>query len=192
MKLLIGLGNPDTRYDNTRHNLGFSVLDELARKLNLVDFTKEDKFKSLIIKTPDLILVKPQTYMNKSGLAVSLLARFFKIKSEDIIVIHDELDLVLGKIKVRLGGGAGGHHGVESIIESLGTDKFIRVRLGIGNRQAFAGEHKRISFNAESFVMEEFMPNEKSKVKSMTKKYAIEAIDLILREGIEVAQNQFN
>lgn len=191
MKLIVGLGNPGEKYAGTRHNLGFSVLDELSRKLNLVDFTKEDKFKSLIIKTPDLILIKPQTYMNKSGLAVSLVANFLKIKSEDIIVIHDELDLVLGKIKVRLGGGAGGHHGVESIIEKLGNDNFIRVRMGIGNREAFLGERKRISFNAEHYVMEPFLQNEKSKFKAMSK-HAIGALEVILKQGIQSAQNQFN
>ncbi len=192
MKLIVGLGNPEDKYAGTRHNLGFEVLDEFRRKLNLANWSLENKFKSEIIKvSPNLMLVRPQTYMNKSGLAVSLIARFYKIKSEDIIVLHDDLDLLLGKIKVRLGGGVAGHHGVESIMQALGTDQFVRVRLGIGNTQGFLGEHKRAAFNAERFVLEAFMPNEKSKVKSM-RKQAIKALELLLEQGLDKAQNQFN
>ncbi|TSC66081.1 MAG: peptidyl-tRNA hydrolase, PTH1 family, partial [Microgenomates group bacterium Gr01-1014_80] len=113
------------------------------------------------------------------------------VKSEDIIVIHDDLDLMLGKIKVRKGGAAGGHHGVESIIEALGTDQFVRIRLGIGNQKSHSGEHERVHFNAEHFVLEPFMPNERSKVKHMVKQ-ATEALELLLDKGLDVAQSQFN
>lgn len=205
MYLIVGLGNPEDKYDGTRHNLGFEVMDHLAHKLGSSSqglgssWEREDKFKSEILranytlstKPYSLILVKPQTYMNLSGLAVSSLAKFYKISPENIIVIHDDLDLVLGKIKVRLGGGAAGHHGVESVIKSLGTDKFLRIRLGIGNTAGFLGEHKRVSFEAEKFVMEPFSAKEKSKVKSMTK-LAIQAVEAILEKGTEVAQNQYN
>lgn len=191
MKLIIGLGNPEERYGQTRHNLGFRVLDELTRKLNLKDFTKEEKFKSEIIKAAELILVKPQTFMNKSGIAVSLITDYFKIKSENVIVIHDELDLPLGKIKVRIGGAAAGHHGVESIISSLNTDKFIRVRLGIGNLRTKSGEHKGQTISAEKFVLESFMHSEKAQVKHMTKQ-AIKALEILLEKGLDYAQNQFN
>jgi peptidyl-tRNA hydrolase, PTH1 family len=192
MKLIIGLGNPEDKYSATRHNLGFEVLDELRRKLNTPEWSLEKKFKAEISKLGDeLILIRPQTYMNQSGLAVASLKRFFKIDSKDIIVVHDELDLLLGHLKVRLGGGAGGHHGIENIIEQLGTDQFIRVRLGIGNDKSFSGEHKRISFNAEHFVLEPFLNNETSKVRSTVKK-AIKAIDVILDKGVDKAQNQFN
>ena len=96
MKLVVGLGNPESKYANTRHNLGFEVLEELTRKLNLVDWTKEDKLKSELIKTPELILAKSLTFMNQSGLAVRQLADYYKMAPEDIIVIYDALDLPLG------------------------------------------------------------------------------------------------
>ena len=191
MKLIVGLGNPEVRYAKTRHNLGFEILDELTKKLNLVDWVMEDKFKAELIKAPDLILVKPQTFMNHSGMAVKLLANYFKINPEDIIIIHDELDLPLGKIKARIGGAAAGHHGVESVISELGTDQFIRIRLGIGNLKTNSGEHGRIAFNAEKFVLDPFMPNEKSQVKHMIKQ-ALKALELVLEEGVEKAQNQYN
>ncbi|MDD5147660.1 MAG: aminoacyl-tRNA hydrolase [Candidatus Daviesbacteria bacterium] len=191
MKLIVGLGNPESRYAGTRHNLGFDVLDELVRKLNLVDWVKEDKFKAELIKTPELILVKPQTFMNNSGMAVRLLVDYFKISAEDIIVVYDELDLPLGKIKVRMGGAAAGHHGVESITSALGTGQFIRARLGIGNLRTQSGEHKGQSLSAEKFVLEPFMPKEKTLVKHMIRQ-AIKALDLLLEKGLESAQNQFN
>lgn len=194
MKLIVGLGNTGDRYKNTRHNLGFEALDHLKHTLGIDDsweFNK--KFKAEIIPFPtlDLILAKPTTFMNNSGLSVSAIANFYKIKPEDIIVIQDELDVLLGKIKIRFGGGFGGHHGVESVMESVGTDKFIRVRLGIGTTAGFLGEHQRKSFNAEHFVMEEFAPTEHSKVKAMIKKSS-EAIKLLLEKGLEPAQNQFH
>ena len=182
MKLVVGLGNPERKYVNTRHNLGFEVLDELTRKLNLVDWVKEDKFKSELIKTTELILAKPQTFMNNSGIAVRQLADYYKIAPEDIIVVYDELDLPLGKIKVRLGGAAAGHHGVESIINTLGTDQFIRVRLGISNLKIRS---------AEKFVLEPFLHTEKAQVKHMIKQ-AIKALDILLEKGLTIAQNQYN
>lgn len=191
MKLIVGLGNPEEKYAGTRHNLGFDVLDELIKKFNLVDWVKEEKFKSELIKTTELILAKPQTYVNNSGIAVKSLAAYYKIPTTDVIVIHDELDLPLGKIKVRLGGAAAGHHGVESIISALGTDQFIRVRVGIGNLRSQSGEHRGQHFNAEHFVLEPFIHSEKSKVKHMLKQ-ALKAIEILLEKGLEQAQNQFN
>ena len=166
MKLVAGLGNPGEKYIGVRHNLGFEVMDELARKVSSskyqVVWERNDKLKSEVIKVGDLILAKPQTYMNNSGLAVKLLTTYYKILNTDIIVIHDDLDILLGKIKVRSNGAAGGHHGVESIIRTLGTDQFTRVRLGIGN-------DKRVHSEAEKFVLDPFLPGERSKVKSTTK-----------------------
>ncbi|MDO8639095.1 MAG: aminoacyl-tRNA hydrolase [Candidatus Daviesbacteria bacterium] len=183
MKLIVGLGNPGDSYKNTRHNLGFAVLDELADKFGVRgSWSVEKKFKSEILKiNNDLWLIKPQTFMNDSGIAVSLLATYYKLPTIDIIVIHDDVDIVLGKIKVRMGGSGGGHHGVESVIKSLGDDKFTRVRLGIG-------EGKK---DVEKFVLETFLPSERSKVKHMIKT-AVEAVDLILEQGLKEAQNQFN
>lgn len=192
MKLVVGLGNPGEKYDHTRHNLGFGLLDEFVRKNNLESWSFEAKFKAEIIKIGnDLILARPQTYVNQSGLAVAALANFFKIAPADITIVHDDLDLTLGKIKVRLGGSGAGHHGVESVIKELGTDQFIRVRLGIGNEKSHSGEHNRIPFSAEKFVLEKFSSKEKSEVKQMIKQ-GIKALEIIFDQGRQAAQNQFN
>ena len=191
MYLIVGLGNPGDKFIHTRHNLGFEVLDALRRKLDLPEFTKEDKFKSEISKNSDLILAKPQTYMNLSGMAVSPISQYFKIPIEKIIIVHDELDLPTGHIKIRIGGSDAGHHGVESVIQMLGNEKFIRVRLGISTWHAISGEHKHAAFQAEKFVTEEFAAGEKSKVKAMIKR-AVKALEAILEHGVEKAQNQYN
>lgn len=194
MKIIVGLGNPEDQYAKTRHNLGFTVLDEYARKHlgPRVIWQIEKKFKAEILKlNPDIWLIKPQTYMNNSGLSVSQLVSYFKIAAADIIVIHDDLDLPLGKIKVRFGGSAGGHHGVESVISALGNDQFIRVRGGIGNLRSESGERGGQTFNAEHYVLGSFMPNEKSKIKHMVK-MMLDALDLLLEKGLEEAQNQYN
>lgn len=191
MFLIVGLGNPGDKFINTRHNLGFEVVDELRRKMDLPGFYSDKKFKSEITKNSGLILVKPQTFMNMSGMAVSAIAQYFKVEPEEVIVIHDELDLPLGHIKIRLGGSDAGHHGIESVIKILGSEQFIRVRLGIGNWHAVSGEHKHASFNAEKFVVEKFLPGEKSKVKAMVKR-TVKAVEAIISEGLDKAQNQFN
>jgi len=191
MYLIVGLGNPGDKFTHTRHNLGFEVVDELRRKLDLPQFTKEDKFKAEVSKNGEIVLVKPQTFMNLSGMAVGPIAQYFKIPVEKIIIIHDELDLPVGHIKLRIGGSDAGHHGVESVIKMLGDEKFIRVRLGISTWHAISGEHKHASFQAEKFVTEAFIPGEKSKVKAMIKR-AVKAVEAILELGIEKAQNQYN
>ena len=205
MFLIVGLGNPGDKFTNTRHNLGFEVIDALVRKLGErgrgkgESWETQQKFKAEISKinftlnaSPlTLILAKPLTFMNLSGMAISSIAQYFKIKPEEIIIIHDELDLPLGHIKIRVGGSDAGHHGIESIIKSLGTEKFIRVRLGIGNWHAISGEHKHSAFNAEKFVTEQFLANEKSKVRSMVKR-AVKAVESILNQGLEKAQSQYN
>lgn len=192
MKLITGLGNPGEKYSKTRHNFGFELLEEFRKKNNLEEWSNESKFKSEIIKIgQDLILARPQTFVNQSGQAVKLLTTYYKLPPTDVIIIHDDLDLPLGKIKVRIGGSGGGHHGVESVIKDLGTDQFVRVRLGIGNEKSHSGEHKRISFQAESFVLEEFALKEKSEVKQMIKQ-GIKALEIIFDKGIEAAQGQFN
>lgn len=192
MYLIVGLGNPGEQYLGTRHNLGFDVVDKFAKHIKSGSWRMETRFTSEIVEaTYNLILARPQTYMNNSGMAVKLLSTTYNLQPTNIVVVHDELDMILGKVKVRQGGSAAGHHGVESIITSLGTDNFVRVRLGIGNKQAFLGEHKRASFDANKFVMEPFLPQEKSKVRSMIK-HAILAIETVLEEGIIEAQNQFN
>ncbi|HBQ50499.1 TPA: aminoacyl-tRNA hydrolase [Candidatus Daviesbacteria bacterium] len=172
VKLIVGLGNPGEKYAKVRHNLGWMVLDELVD-----NWEENKKLKSLIAKKDDLIFAKPLTFMNNSGLAVKALTTYYKLPAVDLIVIHDDLDLMLGQIKVRMGGSAAGHHGVESIISALGTDQFTRVRLGIGNQKSHSGEHQRIHFEAEKFVLEPFEPNELPQVKHMIKQ-AIKEIHL--------------
>lgn len=184
MKLIVGLGNPGDKYQNTRHNLGFRVVDEFGRQITNSKFQISKNLKAEISKTENLILAKPQTFMNSSGDAIQVIAHFYKIPVEDIIVIHDDLDISLGKIKIRQGGSAAGHHGVESIIEKLGTDQFIRVRLGIEPSSA-------VIHNPEKFVLESFDSSEKSKVKEMIKK-GVDAVELILKKGLEISQNQYN
>lgn len=191
MFLIAGLGNPGDKYAGTRHNLGFEVIDELRRKMDLPQFESDKKFKSEITKNSGLILVKPLTFMNMSGMAIAPIAQYFKIAPEEVIIIHDELDLPLGHIKIRMGGSDAGHHGIESIIKLLGSEQFIRVRLGIGNWHAVSGEHKHASFNAEKFVVEKFLPNEKSKVKAMIKR-VVKAVETIISQGLDKAQNQYN
>ena len=130
MKLIVGLGNPGEKYKKQRHNVGFMILDQLAKEENL-SWEDNSKLKSEIIKFKDTILVKPQTFMNNSGDAVSLVSNFYKISPEDITVIHDDVDLPFGKYKKQFGAGAAGHHGVEDIILKLGTKEFNRDRIGI-------------------------------------------------------------
>lgn len=191
MFLIVGLGNPGEKFVNTRHNLGFEALDYFAHKMAFGAFTEEKKFKAEVIKTGDIILAKPLTFMNLSGLAVAKLAEYYKVPTENIAIIHDELDIVLGHMKIRLGGSDAGHHGVESIIKELGTDKFVRFRLGIGNHKSFSGEHKQVDFNAEKYVIDHFVQGESSAKKALLKK-CCHALETLLKDGLEKAQNQFN
>ncbi|MEO0620293.1 MAG: aminoacyl-tRNA hydrolase [Pseudomonadota bacterium] len=134
MKLMIGLGNPGSKYARHRHNVGFMAVDEIARRHNFGPWRK--KFQSDVsegqLDGAKTLLVKPQTYMNESGRAVQDAARFYKCASDDVIVFHDELDLAAGKVKVKTGGGAAGHNGLRSITNQMGAD-FVRVRIGIGH-----------------------------------------------------------
>ncbi len=189
MILIIGLGNPGEKYQNSRHNLGFMVVDELARKilpLSKTKWEKNQKFNSqFIIFNSQFILIKPQTMMNASGFAVAKMANFYHIEPVEIWVVHDDVDLPLGKIKIRQGGAAAGHRGVESIIKQLRTDQFVRLRLGIGH--PVRGGDKLV----ERFVLEKFSDQEKHEVKRMIKK-AIQALEVALKKGLSKAMNQFN
>lgn len=131
MKLIIGLGNYGKKYEKTRHNYGFSVIDEFAKRNDFPDF-KSSLFSLLSIKN-DVILAKPQTYMNNSGKAVKAIADYYKINPEDIIIVHDDADIEIGKIKEGENRGSAGHNGIKSIIELLGTKNFKRLRMGISN-----------------------------------------------------------
>ncbi len=201
MKLIVGLGNPDEKYLKTRHNLGFACLDKLLEDLKRLDKTfwehKKD-LKSLISKYESLfgmqvILAKPTTFMNNSGLAVKLLLSKYNLNSLDLIVVHDDVDLPLGKIRVRLGGAAGGHKGVMSIIENLKTDQFLRIRLGIGRPIRTEGsKHKTQNYRGiEDYVLSDFTSAEVGKVRTMQKE-TIRIIKLLVKKGIDEYMGKYN
>jgi len=190
MKLIVGLGNPGKKYEKTRHNIGAFVVNKFLI-LNSPPFPKfkiNKKFKSLITKgelnDEEVLLALPQTFMNNSGEAVKAIASYYKLEPHDIWVIHDDLDLPLGKIRISRGSRAGGHKGVQSVIEELKTKDFIRFRLGIALPQ-------RIKIPAEKFVLQKFSQEEEEKV-NQSSKTIIEAIELTLKNGLEKAMNKFN
>lgn len=136
MKLIVGLGNPGDKYKHNRHNIGFMVLDELARReIPNSKFQITNKFKSEMIQTKEYILVKPQTFMNDSGVAVAKICQFYKIKNEDLYIVHDDLDIKIGNYKIQHAKGPRIHYGVNSVEEKLGSEGFWRVRVGVENRK---------------------------------------------------------
>ncbi len=192
MRLIVGLGNPGEKYEKTRHNLGFAVVEALGRKWE-VEWGLDGKFESLkaLKRTEgaEIMLLKPQTMMNASGVAVGKIASFYKILAGDVWVVHDDIDLPLGKIKIVVGRGPAGHRGVESIIKNLGTEEFVRFRCGI--MQGGIPIEKRKHVDAEGFVLRPFEPGEKAVAKRMIKK-AVEAVEVGLEESLSVAMNRFN
>lgn len=157
MKLIVGLGNPGKKYSATRHNVGFLAVDFLA-KSNSLDFSDNLKFKSEIATSEKFILVKPHTFMNNSGDAVSAIVNFYKISSGDIFIIHDDLDLRLGEYKIQKAIGPKVHGGVNSIEEKLGSKNFWRVRIGVDNRSI----ENRIT--GEEYVLQSFSESEKEMI----------------------------
>ena len=200
MKLIVGLGNPGEKYENSRHNMGFVMAQSLLHHLESVknsmwDMDKKGKaeVKQVHYKNQKFLLARPHTFMNNSGFSVQYLADYYKIEPQDIAVIYDELDLPLGKIRVRFGGAAGGHRGVESIIEHLKTDKFLRIRLGIGHPHHHAGKlnEGKSHIAVEDYVLQQFASNEKSKVRHMIKE-ATKTLCLILEHGIDTYMSKYN
>jgi PTH1 family peptidyl-tRNA hydrolase len=203
MKLVVGLGNPGDKYENTRHNVGFMILDHFLKDYSSMiqaSWSKNDKLKSEIAvvdwqpkegKMERVILAKPQTYMNNSGMAVQLIAAFYKIRPEDIWIVNDELDLPLGSMKIRFGGAAAGHHGVESVIDKLGTDKFWRFRMGIGHEGPHNEHESKPVGDVEDYVLGIFSGKEKGKAKDLLK-HGYESLEFALEKGIEKAMNRFN
>jgi len=137
MKLIVGLGNPTDKYKNNRHNIGFMVVDKLISNLEAHDISKKE-FKGELYKSSNILLLKPQTYMNLSGESVVRVCNYYKIEIDDVIVIHDELDIDFGKIKIKKGGSSGGHNGIKSIDKHC-TNEYLRVRVGISTYQHFYG-----------------------------------------------------
>jgi PTH1 family peptidyl-tRNA hydrolase len=185
MKIIVGLGNPGRKYARTRHNAGFMAIDELAGSLH-ADITQE-KHHALLgrvrIDSAEAVLVKPQTYMNDSGRAVAAVLRDAYRTVSDLIVLHDDLDLPLGSVRVKVGGGHGGHNGLRSIIEYLGSPDFIRVRIGI-SRPA-------LNMDAADYVLSPFLAEERPTVSEAVAK-AAEAARLIVVEGPKRAMDIVN
>jgi PTH1 family peptidyl-tRNA hydrolase len=185
MKLIAGLGNPGDRYLFTRHNLGFMVADRLALIHNL-SFRRK-KFDALlaegVLSGVPVILVKPHTFMNLSGTAIGPMVRFLKTDPADLVVIHDDLDLPFGALRIKDGGGDGGHKGLQSIIEALGTDAFLRLRLGIGKPAT-----KDL---VEAYVLEPFGKEEIEQLSILLER-ACSAVMEILAAGPRSAMNKFN
>lgn len=147
MKLIVGLGNPGEKYKNTRHNIGFIFIDEIIKRLDIKENVRND-FNSEYIKTENAFFQKPQTYMNDSGLAISMIMKYYKIDVSDLYVIYDDMDLEVGRIRIREKGSAGGHNGIKSIISHCG-DKFTRIRIGIGEKKENAISHVLGNFSKQ-------------------------------------------
>ena len=185
MYLVVGLGNPGPEYENTRHNLGFRVIEALARRLGLGSL--KSKFQSFIgegkIKEHRVILAEPQTFMNSSGPAVRGILEWFKIDPSNLILIYDDIDLEVGQIRIREKGGAAGHHGMESVIESVGTLSFPRVRIGIGR--------ENLTEDVTEYVLQNIPPSQGDTLEAAVGS-AAEAVECIISEGLAVAMNKYN
>lgn len=188
MLLIVGLGNPGEKYKNSHHNFGFLVLDALQKKISspLNYFVFDKKTNSEIFKAKDMFLAKPQSFMNNSGESISKLLSFYKLSPENLVVIHDDFDLPLGRIKIVKTGGDAGHHGIESIIRTLKTPNFTRIRLGI------FGE-KKVTHNlkADKVVLENFSSDEMGTTKHVLKK-VVEAINFLASHTVEETMNKYN
>ncbi|MDR7435968.1 MAG: aminoacyl-tRNA hydrolase [Armatimonadota bacterium] len=184
-KLVVGLGNPGRAYAGTRHNLGFEVVDLLAT-VKKIPVRTEEGWAILgrgAIDGCSVILAKPQTYVNLSGIAVADLCKRYTVDPMDLIVIHDDLDLPVGVIRIRTRGGHGGHKGVRSILESLGTDLFTRVKIGIGRPPK--------DVDPADYVLSP-IPTEEAPLLQEAVRRAAEAVEVILTRGVAVAMNRFN
>jgi len=197
MKLIIGLGNPGTKYAKTRHNYGFLALDHIREFFKTFDDWTLDKRSDALISKGEMngqqiILAKPQTFMNLSGSAVAWLVNFYKIENSDIWVIHDDFDLPVGMIRINHAASAAGHKGVKSIIEALGTRDFLRFRLGIHpiGRTFFTALFKKMT-SIEKFVLKNFDKEELKVAREAIQKTG-QAIETALKEGPEHAMNEFN
>ena len=185
MYLIVGLGNPEEEYSQTRHNMGFNTINKIAEKYNIkINKSKfHGIYENAIIENQKVILLKPQTYMNLSGVSIREVMDFYKMKIEDILVVYDDMDIEPGKIKIRKKGGAGGHNGIKSIIENIGTEEFARIRIGIGRPTP---EQDKINY-----VIGVISNDEKENLAKGVD-IAVEAVEEILKNGIDNAMNKFN
>ena len=180
MIIIIGLGNPGKKFENTRHNVGFMAIDKFAKKNNFPEFKLQKKLNALISEKEDIILAKPQTFMNESGKSAK---EIIKNKSaENLIVIHDDIDLPVGKIKIVKERGSAGHKGVESIIQNIGNEGLVRFRIGIGGQK---------NIKAMRVVLKKFSEQEQ-KIINETIQKTVEALNLFIKEGLEKTMNEYN
>lgn len=177
MKLIVGLGNPGKTYDNTRHNIGFMILDNFINNENW-----KSKFDSLYIKKDDVLFLKPQTYMNNSGFAVKKIVDFYKIKAEDILVIQDDLDLPFNTFKLKKNSSSGGHNGIKSIISCLNTDSFCRLKIGIAHDK---------NINTIDHVLSKFNSNDISKLSDKMNLYK-EIIEYFIENDADKTISKYN
>lgn len=187
MKLIIGLGNPGSKYENTRHNVGFTIVSHLADKHSISGKT-DSKFNAVVgkgkIGSKDVVVAQPLTYMNLSGQAISAIMNFYKIQKEDILVVYDDLSLDLGIIRFRGNGSDGGHNGIKSTIQHLGGDnKFARLKVGIGPQPKFLA--------SENFVLQKFSSDESKHLEKVVP-VCSEAIEFFIEKGISDTMNRYN
>jgi len=185
LRLVVGLGNPGNKYEDTRHNAGFLVADKIAEDFNL-SFNKT-KFDTIFgrgfIEDVDVVLAKPMAFMNRSGPPLQKLAHYFRIPGEDMLVIHDDIDLAFGRLKIKEKGGHGGHNGIRSIMDAFGGGDFARLRIGVGRSEA--GE------NVTDHVLGRFS-DDKSEMVARIIAVARDAVVTVLGEGMKVGMNAFN
>lgn len=185
MYLIVGLGNPEEEYSGTRHNMGFDTINKICKKYDIK--VVKSKFNGLYEKSriegEEVILLKPQTYMNLSGVCVREFANFYKIPPSNILIIYDDMDINVGQIKIRKKGNPGSHNGMKSIVESLGTIEFLRIRIGIGKPMENEDKIK--------FVIGKLSNKTREELEEGTTK-AVEATIEILKNGIDIAMNKFN
>ncbi|HZQ65769.1 MAG TPA: aminoacyl-tRNA hydrolase [Gaiellaceae bacterium] len=182
--LVAGLGNPGPEYARTRHNVGWMVVDELARRHQGSWRSKfSGRLAEVRLDSARVALVKPETYMNESGRSIAAAARFFKAAPESVVVVHDDVDLEEGRLQARLGGGLAGHNGLRSIARDLGTHDFLRVRIGVG--RPGRGDRRSVA----DYVLAPFEPE--TDVERLVA-HAADAVESLLREGLEATQQRFN
>jgi PTH1 family peptidyl-tRNA hydrolase len=183
VRLILGLGNPGERYRDTRHNVGFRVVEELARRRGVRLRTSE--CASLVGEVPELVLAQPQTYMNRSGYAARCLLERRGLAPQDLLIVFDDVHLPLGKLRLRPSGSPGGHRGMESVLENLRSAEVPRLRLGVGPEEEVAGEE------LADYVLEPFAKGEREAVETMIAR-AADACECWLADGAETAMNRFN
>jgi len=193
MKLIVGLGNPGREYEKNRHNLGFMCLNYFARTQGIRFDKKQGRARigSGEVAGSKVVVARPQTYMNQSGQAVGRLVKKYKVNPDSILVIHDDLDLPLGKIRIRQGGGSAGHKGINSVATELGSQDFSRLRVGIGRPAVVEGSAEATEDDIVAYVLSDFTSEEKEVVTQVIPRVS-EAILCLLTEGLTAAMNKYN